>query len=113
MESEIIGAPTKNKAPFGLDADEGKYRFTGAPIHRFAFKTPTLRNIALTAPYMHNGVYQTLDEVVDFYDKGGGAGLGISVPGQTLPAEPLHLTKNERKAIVAFMHSLTDSERTR
>jgi cytochrome c peroxidase len=108
MESEVIGVPKQAKAPFLLDADEGKYRFTGAAVHRFAFKTPTLRNIALTAPYMHNGVYQTLEEVLDFYDKGGAAGLDISLPNQTLPAEPLHLTKDEKRAIVQFLHSLTD-----
>jgi cytochrome c peroxidase len=108
MESEVIGVPQTNRAPFTLDADEGKYRFTQSPIHRFAFKTPTLRNIALTAPYMHNGVYKTLEEVVEFYDKGGGAGLDIPLPSQTLPAEPLHLTKEEKNALIQFLHSLTD-----
>lgn len=108
MESEVLGVPQQARAPFDLDSDEGKYRFTGAAVHRFAFKTPTLRNIALTAPYMHNGVYNTLEEVVDFYDKGGGAGLGISLSNQTLPAEPLNLTKEEKGAIVQFLHSLTD-----
>jgi cytochrome c peroxidase len=57
---------------------------------------------------MHNGVYQTLEEVLDFYDKGGAAGLDISLPNQTLPAEPLHLTKDKKRAIVQFLHSLTD-----
>ena len=108
MESEVIGVPKQAKTPFQLDTDEGKYRLTGAAIHRYAFKTPTLRNIALTAPYMHNGVYQTLEEVIDFYNKAGAAGLGISLPNQTLPAEPLHLTAEEKNAIVAFLHSLTD-----
>ncbi len=108
MESEIIGVPQTAEAPFRLDGDEGRYRFTQSPVHRFAFKTPTLRNVALTAPYMHNGVYKTLEEVMEFYDKGGAAGLGISLPGQTLPAEPLHLSKEEKSAILQFLHSLTD-----
>jgi cytochrome c peroxidase len=109
MESEIIGVPAQNKKPFVLDADEGKARFTGAAIHRFAFKTPTLRNIALTAPYMHNGVYKTLEEVIHFYDKGGGKGLGMELEHQTLPAEPLQLTAAEKKNLVEFLKSLTDA----
>lgn len=46
---------------------------------------------------MHNGVYKTLEEVIDFYDKGGGAGLGIHIPNQTLPDEKLKLNKEEKK----------------
>lgn len=110
MESEIIGVPAKNKAPFVIDGDEGKYGFTQAAIHRFAFKTPTLRNIALTAPYMHNGVYQILEEVIDFYDKGGGAGIGIALSNQTLPPDPLNLTNEEKKAIIAFLQALSDQQ---
>lgn len=108
MESEVLGVPAKASAPFSIDPDEGKYRFTQAPIHRFAFKTPTVRNIALTAPYMHNGVYKTLEEVIHFYDRGGGAGFGISLPNQTLPADPLNLTIKEKEALVHFLQSLTD-----
>jgi cytochrome c peroxidase len=71
-ESEILGVPQSKdvNAPL-LDKDEGKFRFSHSPLHKFAFKTPTLRNIELTAPYMHNGVYNTLEEVMDFYNKGG------------------------------------------
>lgn len=108
MESEVIGVPKKAVAPFFIDSDEGKYRYTKAGTHRFAFKTPTLRNVALTSPYMHNGIYQTLEEVIEFYDKGGGAGFGISLENQTLPAEPLNLTADEKKALVHFLQSLTD-----
>ena len=50
-----------------------------------AFKTPTLRNVGLTAPYMHNGAFGTLKEDVEFYNAGGGAGLGFNVPNQSLP----------------------------
>ena len=108
MESEVLGVPTTNKPPFTADGDEGKFRLTGAAIHRYAFKTPTLRNIQLTAPYMHNGIYRTLEEVIDFYDKGGGAGLGITLPNQTLPAEPLNLTRLEKEALIEFLKSLND-----
>ena len=78
------------------------------PQLKHAFKTPSLRNVAVTAPYMHNGVYTTLEEVVDFYNKGGGVGLGIAVENQTLPADSLELNEKEIKALVAFMKTLTD-----
>ena len=58
---------------------------------------------------MHNGVYTTLEEVVDFYNKGGGAGLGIDLPNQTLPFDKLNLNDTEKKALVSFMKSLTDT----
>ncbi|MCC6243030.1 MAG: cytochrome C peroxidase, partial [Gemmatimonadaceae bacterium] len=68
-----------------------------------------VRNVALTAPYMHNGVYRTLEEVVDFYNRGGGVGLGIRLPNQTLPPDPLELTERERRQLVKFMQALTDT----
>jgi cytochrome c peroxidase len=77
---------------------------------KFFFKTPTIRNIALTAPYMHNGVYETLEEVMDFYNKGGGAGLGLELQHQTLPPDPLNLSDEEIQAVIAFMKTLTDRE---
>ena len=49
--------------------------------------------MAIQAPYMHNGVYTTLDEVMDFYNKGGGEGLGFNVPHQTLPFDNLDLSR--------------------
>jgi len=108
-ESEVLGVPANNKKRATLDADEGKYKHTNAIVHKHAFKTPTLRNITLTAPYMHNGVFKTLEEVIDFYDKGGGAGLGIAPDNQTLPAEKLKLSNKEKKQIIAFLKSLTDT----
>jgi len=74
--------------------------------HRYAFKTPTVRQAAKTAPYMHNGVYQTLEQVVDFYNQGGGNGLGFNMPNQTLPDSKLELNKAEQEALVAFMKAL-------
>jgi cytochrome c peroxidase len=68
-----------------------------------------VRNAAITPPYMHNGVYRTLEEVVDFYNRGGGNGLGMRLPNQTLSSEPLHLSKREKRDLVAFLRSLTDS----
>ena len=74
-----------------------------------AFKTPTVRNAALTAPYMHNGAFASLDEVIAFYNRGGGVGAGARVPNQTLSSDSLHLTSRERDAIVAFIGTLTDT----
>ncbi len=106
-ESEIIGVPetTKNQR---IDPDLGRYTFYKFDVWKYAFKTPTLRNIALTAPYMHNGVYKTLEEVVDFYNKGGGNGLGFKLENQTLPEDKLNLTNQEKQDLVAFMKALTD-----
>jgi cytochrome c peroxidase len=108
-ESEIIGVPQKplwSKAV--IDRDEGRYKWNQLEELRYAFKTPTVRNSAATAPYMHNGVYKTLDDVVEFYHKGGGKGIGISLPFQSLPFDSLQLNGKEKKAIVAFLHTLTD-----
>jgi cytochrome c peroxidase len=57
---------------------------------------------------MHNGVFTTLDEVMNFYEKGGGKGLGLDYKYQTLPEDTLGLTATEQKNIIAFLHSLTD-----
>jgi cytochrome c peroxidase len=55
---------------------------------------------------MHNGVFSTLEEVMDFYNRGGGVGLGIKIPNQTLPFDKLDLSENERNEIIAFIKSL-------
>ena len=110
IESEVIGVPKTNaKRNSKLDSDSGRYNATQAKIHLFAFKTPTLRNIELTAPYMHNGVFNSLEEVVEFYNNGGGKGLGIAPPNQSLPFEKLQLSVKEQKDIIAFMKTLSDT----
>ena len=113
MDSEVLGVPenTDTLNP-RLDTDSGKYHLHKMPHQLFSFKTPSIRNVALTAPYMHNGVYETLEEVLDFYNRGGGRGLGMDVPTQTLPGERLGLTEAEKKSIIAFMKSLTDTSAT-
>ena len=109
-ESEVLGVPsTESKNKPLLDEDKGKYNFTRSEIHKFSFKTPTLRNIELTSPYMHNGVYKTLEEVLKFYNNGGGKGLKIAPPNQTLAFEKLNLSKKEINNIIAFMKALTDT----
>ena len=104
-EAEVIGSPDAADLT-RLSPDSGRAGITGIDFHRGAFKIPSLRRISQTAPYMHNGVFKTLAEVVDFYDKGGGTGLGLLVDNQTLPSERLHLTTTEKRALVAFMKSL-------
>ncbi|TAG11207.1 MAG: cytochrome-c peroxidase [Sphingobacteriia bacterium] len=108
MESEVIGVPSTNKSPYTLDADSGKYSMYQSMLHLHAFKTPTIRNASKTAPYMHNGVYADLQSVLDFYNKGGGKGLGINVTNQTLPSNPLNLSTTEIQAIIQFIETLTD-----
>ena len=77
------------------------------PQLKNAFKTPTLRNSEKTAPYMHNGVFTTLEQVVNFYNKGGD-GFDYEVSNLTLPFDKLNLTKKEEKALVVFMKTLND-----
>ncbi len=108
-EHEVIGTP-QDAAGKKVSTDQGRYLYNKMPQLIGAFKTPTVRNVAVTAPYMHNGVFKTLEEVVDFYNKGGGQGLGYKVENQTLPFDELKLTKNEEKALVAFMKTLTDKK---
>lgn len=108
-EHEVIGTP-QDISGKKLSLDQGRYLYNKMPQLVGAFKTPTVRNSAVTAPYMHNGVFKTLEEVVDFYNKGGGQGLGYEVENQTLPFDVLKLTKMEEKALVAFMKTLTDKK---
>jgi len=110
QESEVLGVPASTDTVHPqLDADSGRMIFLKKDFLVHAFKTPTLRNIALTAPYMHNGVYKTLEEVIDFYNRGGGRGLGLPVPNQTLAAEKLQLTPKEKWQLKAFLLTLTDT----
>ncbi len=109
-ESEILGVPKRDSTgSLVLDPDMGRFVFQRAKIFKRSFKTPGLKNVALTAPYMHNGVFKTLREVVEFYNVGGGAGLGFDVFNQTLPPDSLHLTQQEISDLVAFMETLTDT----
>lgn len=108
-EFEVLGTPANDDLLHPVaDNDSGRLAFFPIDFYRGAFKTPTVRNTAVTAPYMHNGAFRTLEQVIDFYDKGGGNGIGLSVPNQTLSAVPLQLTAAEKKALIAFMEALTD-----
>lgn len=105
MESEVIGVP-ESATGHVIDDDLGRYNQVQTPSFKHAFKVTTVRNSSRTAPYMHNGVFKTLDEVMDFYNKGGGAGLGIKIDNQTLPLDKLNLSAKESKDIIAFIKSL-------
>lgn len=104
-EVEVLGVPGSS-ADSTLDADLGYYGVVGVDSYKYGFKIPTIRNIKKTAPYMHNGIYKTLDQVMEFYNNGGGVGLGMKLPNQTLSGEHLQLTEKEKAAIIAFMESL-------
>ncbi|HTB25038.1 MAG TPA: cytochrome c peroxidase, partial [Puia sp.] len=105
MEAEVIGVPETISAQI-IDPDMGRYNIIHVESFRHAFKIPTVRNAARTAPYMHNGVFNNLDQVLDFYNKGGGTGAGIKIENQTLPFDKLDLTEKERKDIIEFIGSL-------
>ena len=85
-----------------LQEDVGRYAVTKREADRRAFKTPSLRSVALTAPYMHTGGFKTLEEVVEFYNSGGEA-----VPGKDAFMSALNLTDQEKKDLVEFMNGLT------
>ncbi|QZK91489.1 cytochrome-c peroxidase [Flavobacterium sp. CHNK8] len=108
-EQEVIGTPQTKNGKI-IDQDLGRFTQYKMAQLKHAFKTPTLRNIAQTGPYMHNGVFKTLEEVVVFYNEGGGVGNGITVENQTLPTDKLNLTLAEQKALVAFMKTLSDAK---
>ena len=112
-ESEVIGVPlrrdTSNAIPDPDVGRAGGIVRENATIYRGSFKTPTLRNVERTAPYFHNGAYATLHQVVDFYHRGGGAGIGIDLPHQTLPFDRLDLSRQDITDLVAFMEALTDT----
>lgn len=112
METEVLGVPEEIDGELVLDDDPGRIAGKikeGVEFYNRSFKTVTVRNAELTGPYMHNGVYETLEEVMDFYNKGGGVGLGFDVPNQTLPFDSLSLTQKEISDVIEFMKALTDT----
>jgi len=110
-ESEVLGITVNTdwKHP-KLDEDKGRGTHDQFPQWKNAFKTSALRNIAQTAPYMHNGVFASLQEVMEFYNQGGGAGLGLDVPNQTLSSDKLNLSQQEIEQVIDFMGGLTDGK---
>ncbi|TNJ44546.1 methylamine utilization protein [Tamlana fucoidanivorans] len=108
-EMELIGVPkTTDTINAVIDDDLGRYYVFNTKQKKHFFKTPTVRNANKTAPYMHNGVYDTLEEVIDFYNRGGGIGMGMELENQTLPADALNLTKQDTNDLMAFIKTLDD-----
>jgi cytochrome c peroxidase len=105
IESEVIGVP-QSVAGKAIDTDIGRYDILKVDAFKHAFKITIVRNAARTAPYMHNGVFKTLEQVMDFYNKGGGAGLGYKVENQTLASDKLDLSTKETNEVIAFIKSL-------
>jgi cytochrome c peroxidase len=108
-EVEILGTTKTDdlKNP-ECDQDQGRYDLYHIRYYKAAFKVPTVRNSAKTAPYMHNGSFKSLAKVLEFYNHGGGRGLGLDVKDQTLSAKPLYLSEKEINNLIAFIESLTD-----
>jgi cytochrome c peroxidase len=84
-------------------ADPGRFRFTGDSADLATFKVPSLRNVAVTAPYMHDGSVGSLQAVIEHYDAGG-----AGHKNQSPLVRPLQLTALEKEALLAFLLSLTD-----
>lgn len=106
---EVIGVPKSPIAQTRLDDDRGRGALDQQPLHDHAFKTPTVRNASVTGPYFHHGAYATLREVIDFYDRGGGAGVGVRIPNQTLSATKLELSERDKRDLEAFLGALADT----
>ncbi len=103
---KVIGVPPVPGAPEDKPKPEAEKGRGGGP--NGAFKIATLRNIALTAPYMRNGAFATLEEVLDFYAGGGGRGRGLDVPLQDDKIRKFQLTQQEKEDLIAFLLALTD-----
>lgn len=108
-EFEVLGTTrTDQLEKPEMDTDNGRFEFRPIKFYRGAFKTPTVRNAAKTGPYMHNGAFGSLETLIEFYNQGGGVGLGLDVSAQTLSPGKLNLSESEKKNIIAFIDALTD-----
>ncbi len=90
-------------------SDAGLYNITKKETDKGKFKIPGLRNIAVTAPYMHNGMFKTLEEVIDYYNNPAQF-VKDGINTDTLLKKPLYLTDKEKKDLVAFLKTLTDKK---
>ena len=107
-EFEVLGVPDDTAfTKFG--ADSGRYLINPSFETLYAFRTGTLKNIYRTSPYMHNGVYKTLRDVVVFYNEGGGNGRGLNISNQTLASDKLELTEQEISEILVFLNTLNEN----
>ncbi|WP_417610724.1 cytochrome-c peroxidase [Owenweeksia hongkongensis] len=112
-ESEVLGVLKNPKAQvLEIDTDRGrgvnKNPMEEVWFYDMSFKTVTVRNVEFTGPYFHNGAYETLEEVLEFYNNGGAVGLGLDLDHQTLAGDSLKLEPSEVQDIISFMKSLSD-----
>lgn len=104
-EFEILGVPLYGDLQHPVaDTDRGRIAVFPVTFYEGAFKTPTVRNAAATAPYMHHGNFSTLQQVIDFYNQGG----VTPVRHQTLSTDTLGLDKAEQQALISFLDALVD-----
>jgi len=101
---KIIGVPETDPA----HPDYGRFEVTKGEGNKYAFKVPTLRNVVLNAPYMHNGKFRTLEEVLDFYAAGGGPGVGFKDPKVDDKIHTYTITPAEKQDMIAFLFALAD-----
>ncbi len=107
----VNGVPQEGPGKAVIPGDDcGREEFTLNTADRYAFRTPTLRNVELTPPYMHDGVFESLEQVMDFYNQSAFPRHPEVADGE-LPSElatPLNLSQDEMQDIIAFMKGLTD-----
>ncbi|HEY1005747.1 MAG TPA: cytochrome c peroxidase [Sphingobacteriaceae bacterium] len=106
-EFEVLGTPADHTMA-RISADKGRYLAHPVPEMLNAFRTGTVRNAPFTGPYMHNGSFATIGEVLEFYNNGGGKGVGLRVDNQTLAPDSLKLTQQEKNDLIAFIFSLNE-----
>jgi cytochrome c peroxidase len=95
----------QNNGLYEMYADTGRQRITLLPEDRGLFKVPSLRNVELSAPYMHDGSFANLEAVIEHYNAGG-----VNYPSKSSFIQPLNLTADEKSSLIAFLKSLTDNE---
>ena len=107
-EFEVIGVPADTLYT-KLSNDQGRYLMNPSPETLHAFRTGSIRNSKQSKPYMHNGVFNTLEQVINFYNAGGGVGKGLKIENQTLSSDTLGLTETEKQFLVTFIESLSEN----
>jgi cytochrome c peroxidase len=106
-EYKVLGVPSLLD-PTKVDEDRGRAMIMPGTAYERAFRVPTLRNVAKTAPYMHNGSLKTLDEVLEFYAKGGGLGRGFKLDNVDDKIRKFDLSDEEKTDLKSFLEALTD-----
>jgi len=107
-EFEVLGVP-EDSLYHKISEDRGRYIINPASETSGAFRTGSIRNAEFTKPYMHNGVFTSLGQVIDFYDAGGAAGRKMNIANQTLSSDSLKLTRHEKDELLAFIHALNEN----